>query len=112
MTIQGSNVGVGTANPGATLDVNGTLAFTNLLNQSLSGNGYAKFGGLIFQWGSTSSIPTGGAQAVTFPTPFASSVYNVQVTLQYAASTNSFGISVGGISTTGFTAYSLSLIHI
>jgi hypothetical protein len=53
------------------------FAFSN----SLSTNGFQRLpGGLLLQWGSVSSV--GGTITVTFPTPFTTSVYTVQITLK------------------------------
>lgn len=49
-------------------------------NQSLNSNGYQKLpGGLIIQWGS-SSTTSGGGTALTLPTPFSTAVYSFTAT--------------------------------
>lgn len=45
--------------------------------ESITGNGYKKFGDLIIQWG---YVPdTGTTQTITYPTAFTTAVYSVQL---------------------------------
>jgi hypothetical protein len=54
--------------------------YTTNFDRSLTANGYQKLpGGLIMQWGTSSSLSQ-GSQFQTFATPFTSSVFSVQVT--------------------------------
>lgn len=67
--------------------------------------------GMIIQWGiSASSVSTSGSLAVTFATTFPNSCDSVVVTRIGTSTGNSFGISVGTVSATGFTYYSSGAI--
>lgn len=78
--------------------------------QSLGASGYQKMpGGLILQWGITAGANTGSLVTVTFPTPFATAVYGVQ--LQYVDGAANTGAGrgnpsqVGVVNTTAFNFY-------
>lgn len=94
-----------------TVDASGLAAFPQGLaafvgtNQSLAANGYQKLpGGLIIQWGTTTTIITNGTLAVTFPTAFATACYAAMVTQKDALGANeAMGWSASGLSTTGMT---------
>lgn len=67
-------------------------------------NGYQKFSsGLYLQWGQATT--SGSTVAVTLPTACASAPYSVTITRDEATTSNKFGASVSGLSTTGFTIY-------
>jgi hypothetical protein len=63
-------VGIGTTNPNAKLDVNGTLSATHWASENASANGYARMGGILMQWG-TVNYTSVNAIPVTFPIAFA-----------------------------------------
>lgn len=66
-----------------------------------SANGYITFpGGLLMQW--TSGLASSGA-TVSFPTPFTTAVYNIQVTANTGNS--SAAMNVGSPTLTGATIY-------
>ena len=99
-------VGIGTTSPGASLDINGTVKFSNLFSQSLSANGYAKIGSLIIRWGQTGNLSGGSSTTVPFPTAFPNNLFNVQCTLHWGSVNSSVGnVSTGGESTSGFTVF-------
>ena len=81
-------VGIGTTNPGATLDVSGgsgTLRIGAMAQQSLGVNGYIQIGSLIIQWGEESffhDIAGNYATTVNFPIPFPNGIYQVIASLK------------------------------
>jgi hypothetical protein len=76
-------------------------------SNSLTTNGYQKLpNGMIMQWGTTSSITSGGTLAVTFPIVFSNTVLNITVSRKIASTSNSSGFSTEGWSSSGFTIYS------
>jgi len=82
-------------------------AMYNSNNVSKNANGYLIMpNGIMFQWGVTGSINTSASAAVTFPKSFPKAVYSITMTRQEASTTASYGWSVGGITLSGFTAYS------
>jgi len=72
-------------------------------NQSIATNGYQKLpGGLIWQWGTTPSIPEDTETDVTFPIAFPMACFQVQATGDYGGHTDSDVIGqVCNITTTG-----------
>ena len=69
---------------------------------STGANGYIKLpswlGGLIMQWGTSSSIPSGGTLAITFPISFVSACLNVQAS---GTLTSDVAIRVSSVSISG-----------
>lgn len=78
-------------------------------NISAFANGYIKLGGgLIFQWG-TSSTSSIGAVNVVFPLTFPDTAFNVQATVNNTAnanSTNAVTLGIGTLGTGGFQLFS------
>jgi hypothetical protein len=78
-------------------------------NQSLATSGHQVLpGGLIWQWGFVAAgVGTGNSDAVTFPIPFPTAVFNVQLTIQHATAGSSGGLDAAfledSVTTTGFT---------
>lgn len=73
-------------------------------SKSLAANGYMKLpGGLIFQWGKSTTISGFASAAVTFPVAFPTAILSAQATPEYSgATTNCFG-TVYNMSTTGMS---------
>jgi hypothetical protein len=88
-----------------TVDAEGKVAFPQSA-QSLTANGYIELpGGLIIQWGQTSSVAA--TRAVTYPIPFPNAVLNVEATPQNASAqvaTNMVSCGVYAPGLVGFTA--------
>ena len=74
-------------------------------DKSLAASGYQKFpGGLVLQWGSSSSVSAGSSLAITFPTAFASAVRSIQLTIISGSPDNGLlAPQAASGSTTGFT---------
>ena len=70
-------------------------------------NGYQKLaGGLYMQWGTTGTVANDGNLAVSFPTAFPSTCYNVVVTgIGGLVITGQGEITVDGVSASGFTLH-------
>jgi hypothetical protein len=93
---------------------NGTTG-TNVVNWSQfaqyigSTGSIALHGGLTLKWGTCSSVNGGGSQAVTFTgtgnTAFATNCFAVYVQVQSAGTPPQITITIGNLSTTGFTNY-------
>jgi len=69
VTGTGGYVGIGTASPGAKLEVAGDVKIASWAGQNLAANGYAWVGSLLFQWGTYTSTSDDN-QTFSFPTPF------------------------------------------
>lgn len=66
---------------GNVLTSNGTTWTSAALNfaKSLTTNGYQELpGGLIIQWGTSTTISNGGSETITFPKAFTTSVFQIQ----------------------------------
>jgi len=77
-------------------------------NQSLAASGYQKLpGGLVLQWGTTTSISGDANLAITFPIAFPTACRSVVVTGRLGSTTAGEGYSLGtnSYSTSGFTLY-------
>jgi hypothetical protein len=75
----GGQVGIGTGSPSATLEVDGTASISSWASQSMTGNGYARMGGLLIQWGKA-PYNNNLSETVTFPTAFAT-LFSVTATV-------------------------------
>ena len=77
------------------------------LAQSTSSSGYIKlFGGLIIQWGKSSSIGTNVSRTVTFPVTFPNACLTVTNGVHATGTSPSYGLTQGAPSTTQITFYS------
>lgn len=75
-------------------------------NQSLVSSGYQILpGGLIIQWGKTSSVTANGSQGVTFPVGFPANCFTVTTANQRGSSTQTWNETISTPTTTGFTIY-------
>lgn len=108
----GSNTVTGTKSQFNTAVTDTDFAFINDFtssNQSLSNNGYQKLpGGLIIQWGRTSSTSQPNSGTVTFPIAFTTACFSVTVS-KVDHDGNSGTYSFG--STTGFNYYTYGRIQ-
>jgi len=106
-TNSGMTVGNATAATNATTVTNGVYT-TNFSgsNQSKASSGYQKLpGGVIIQWGTSSTISAGSSLAISFPTAFPSSVGTIQLTAINPSPDNAVSApQVTGPTTNGFTA--------
>ncbi|KPM46551.1 Kelch repeat-containing protein, partial [Jiulongibacter sediminis] len=81
------HIGIGTSEPLATLDVNGSLKVDNWFSEQLTENGFVNMAGVLLQWG-TASYSTNNIQNVVFPTPF-QTLYSVTANLHSEANNGS-----------------------
>lgn len=73
---------------------------------SLASSGYQILpGGLIIQWGKTSSVTANGSQGVTFPVGFPANCFTVTTANQRGSSTQTWNETISAPTTTGFTIY-------
>jgi hypothetical protein len=103
----GSNTVSGTKAQFNTAVTDTDIAFVNDFtgsNQSLASSGYQKLpGGLIMQWGISSSIGPDGTETITYPTAFPSAVGSVQITPIISLQIGGQGVqSVQSVSTSSF----------
>jgi hypothetical protein len=110
------NIGIGTTNPGAALEVNGSAKIGSWASQSIPGNlltssgsGYAKIGSIVIQWGSTdwaaANLNAGGTN-VTFPVAF-NSLFSITATPDVQGGSTNANCPPKLVSTlTGFNAAS------
>ena len=78
------NVGIGTTEPQAELDVRGAILAGELKGPwDQSENGFVMLGDLQIAWGTFSSSSAGATAVTTLPAPFASTSYQVTVSAAY-----------------------------
>jgi hypothetical protein len=92
--------------------IGGTLnaKYSSGFAASLGGSGSAGYqknpSGMIFQWGTTGSVPQGGSNVATFPIAFPNACIGVTATgSQTASVSNGWNLAVGALLKTSFTAY-------
>jgi len=78
-----------------------------IATQSLGSPGYIRLtNGLTLQWGETGAVGGEGAQGVTFPIAFTSTVFSVSATAKNSGGAgNDIWTQVSGVSTSGFSVY-------
>jgi hypothetical protein len=92
---------------GTLSDVAVTPAALQISSRLFAANGYQRLpGGLILQWGSATTA-AGGSLAVTFPIAFPTACRAVLPMLN-RGDLNLRGFNVGGITSSGFTAYTMN----
>jgi hypothetical protein len=92
---------------GTLADVAVTPAALQISSRLFAANGYQRLpGGLILQWGSATTA-AGGSLAVTFPIAFPTACRAVLPMLN-RGDLNLRGFNVGGITSSGFTAYTMT----
>jgi len=73
---ESGNVGIGTTNPTARLEVNGTAKILAWHDQQVAADGYAWVGSVLFQWGSEDSA-SDAPQNFSFPIEFPTACFSV-----------------------------------
>ncbi len=75
-----NNVGIGTSDPRAKLDVAGSLKALSWDSQSMGNNGYANMGGVIIQWGKSIETKIDSTTFTYFPISFPNNCFTVVIT--------------------------------
>ena len=71
---------------------------------SLVNNGFTTIGGLTIQWGNTTSTSSGINGNVTFPTPFLTTLFSLQICVLENSNSRRLW-HLNSVTTSGFTAY-------